>query len=184
MATVRRDEHGNERNDDWLEGDDWLEEQPSEQRATAREREQPGPHRRPIADWDRRRLALAGLLALAVVVLAVVAAVALFGDGNGEVADRTPAASEPARTETQPTDEPALLPERGRIAPGDRGRSVRRLQRALTRLGYETGRADGAFGPRTLRALRRVQRDAGLQLDGVAGPKTLRALNTELRRRS
>jgi peptidoglycan hydrolase-like protein with peptidoglycan-binding domain len=53
---------------------------------------------------------------------------------------------------------------------GAAGGTVAALQRAL---GVP---ADGAFGPRTRRAVRRFQRSHGLTVDGVAGPATLRAL--------
>lgn len=51
-----------------------------------------------------------------------------------------------------------------------RGGGVRGLQR---RLGLA---ADGAFGPRTQRAVKRFQRRRGLTADGVVGPTTRRAL--------
>jgi hypothetical protein len=53
---------------------------------------------------------------------------------------------------------------------GDRGPSVRRVQRAL----HLT--ADGVFGRDTARAVRRFQRRRGLKPDGVVGPATWRAL--------
>ena len=53
---------------------------------------------------------------------------------------------------------------------GDRGNSVRSVQRAL---GIP---ADGIFGPQTARAVRRFQRRRGLVADGVVGPITRRAL--------
>jgi peptidoglycan hydrolase-like protein with peptidoglycan-binding domain len=53
---------------------------------------------------------------------------------------------------------------------GDHGKHVELLQRAL---GVP---ADGEFGRRTWRALRRFQRAHGLTVDGVAGPATLAAL--------
>lgn len=49
---------------------------------------------------------------------------------------------------------------------GDRGRDVRVLQRLVGM------RSSGDFGPRTLRAVRRFQREAGLQGDGLVGPTT------------
>jgi cell wall-associated NlpC family hydrolase len=53
---------------------------------------------------------------------------------------------------------------------GDRGGSVRKLQRAL----HLTD--DGVFGRGTLHAVRRFQRRHGLTADGVVGPATWRAL--------
>jgi hypothetical protein len=53
---------------------------------------------------------------------------------------------------------------------GDRGPSVRRLQRALHLS------ADGVFGAVTVRAVRRLQRRHGLKPDGIVGPATWRVL--------
>jgi peptidoglycan hydrolase-like protein with peptidoglycan-binding domain len=53
-------------------------------------------------------------------------------------------------------------------------RRVRDVQRRLRALGFATGPVDGLFGPRTDRAVRRFQREAGLEADGIAGPRTLR----------
>ena len=53
---------------------------------------------------------------------------------------------------------------------GAGGGTVVALQRAL---GVS---ADGVFGPKTRRAVRRFQRSHGLTVDGIAGPVTLRAL--------
>lgn len=53
---------------------------------------------------------------------------------------------------------------------GDRGRDVKKLQRAL---GVH---ADGIFGPGTKKALRKFQARHHLHVDGVAGPATWKAL--------
>jgi Putative peptidoglycan binding domain len=53
---------------------------------------------------------------------------------------------------------------------GDRGRTVRKLQRALHLSD------DGVFGKGTLRAVRRFQRQHGLTADGIVGPATWAAL--------
>ena len=47
---------------------------------------------------------------------------------------------------------------------GDSGRDVKTLQRTLTRAGYRTG-ADGEFGRRTERNVRRFERDAERRVD-------------------
>jgi hypothetical protein len=59
---------------------------------------------------------------------------------------------------------------------GDRGASVRKLQRAL-HLGD-----DGVFGRGTLRAVRRFQRAHGLTADGVVGAGTWRMIRRSLHR--
>ncbi len=55
---------------------------------------------------------------------------------------------------------------------GDRGPAVVRLQRALG------VRADGIFGPRTLKAVRSFQARERLVVDGIVGPKTRAALRS------
>lgn len=56
------------------------------------------------------------------------------------------------------------------------GDDVAALQERLTELGFDTGRADGIFGPLTEAALKAFQGEYGLRPDGVCGPATLRAL--------
>src|SRR5262249_1221878 len=53
-----------------------------------------------------------------------------------------------------------------------RGDDVRTLQSRLNALGFDAGREDGIFGPRTDRALREFQRGVGLPDDGIAGDTT------------
>ncbi len=57
-----------------------------------------------------------------------------------------------------------------------RGDDVAALQRRLGALGFDAGRVDGIFGPRTQVALTEFQRNAGLTVDGVCGPATLEAM--------
>jgi peptidoglycan hydrolase-like protein with peptidoglycan-binding domain len=59
---------------------------------------------------------------------------------------------------------------------GDRGKTVRKLQRALHLAD------DGVFGRTTLRAVRRFQRRHRLQADGVVGAGTWRMIRRSLRR--
>jgi len=56
------------------------------------------------------------------------------------------------------------------------GDDVRQLQERLLEMGYDVGRADGVFGPRTEKALAQFQREIGLVPDGGFGPATMRAL--------
>jgi hypothetical protein len=61
---------------------------------------------------------------------------------------------------------------------GDRGKSVRKLQRALHM------HADGVFGRGTLHAVKRFQRRHHLRADGVVGPGTWRMLRRSHHRRA
>ena len=54
-----------------------------------------------------------------------------------------------------------------------RGDDVRQLQKALSRLGFDTGVTDGIHGPDTDAALRDFQHNIGLPVDGIAGRRTL-----------
>jgi N-acetylmuramoyl-L-alanine amidase len=59
-----------------------------------------------------------------------------------------------------------------------RGDDVAELQRRLSALGFDGGRVDGIFGPRTALALGEFQRNLGLPVDAILGADTL----SELRR--
>lgn len=61
-------------------------------------------------------------------------------------------------------------------APPLRGDDVRALQERLGELGFDVGRIDGIFGPRTARALREFQTNYGIPADAIVGRSTLRAL--------
>ena len=61
------------------------------------------------------------------------------------------------------------------------GDDVAALQERLLELGFDAGRLDGHFGPRTEAGLRKFQREYGLVPDGACGPATFRAL-AQLRR--
>jgi cell wall-associated NlpC family hydrolase len=58
---------------------------------------------------------------------------------------------------------------------GTHGGDVSQLQRLLTGAGHRT-RRDGAFGPRTARALRMTERELELRADGVASRREQRAI--------
>jgi N-acetylmuramoyl-L-alanine amidase len=57
-----------------------------------------------------------------------------------------------------------------------RGDDVRELQRMLNALGFDSGKEDGFYGPRTDAALRLFQRNVGDEPDGIVGPHTLSIL--------
>lgn len=61
-------------------------------------------------------------------------------------------------------------------SPNLRGDDAADLQSRLARLGFDCGRVDGIFGPRTARALGDFQSNCGVLADGVCGPETLRII--------
>lgn len=66
-----------------------------------------------------------------------------------------------------------LYPSRPDPLAGD---DVRTLQERLLEMGYDVGRADAVFGDRTAHALGQFQREVGLPSDGAFGPATMGAL--------
>ena len=62
------------------------------------------------------------------------------------------------------------------VSPMVRGEDVAELQLRLGGLGFDAGKVDGIFGPKTQLALRDFQRNAGLICDDVCGPDTWEAL--------
>lgn len=58
---------------------------------------------------------------------------------------------------------------------GSKGPAVTAIQTALAAEGFDPGRIDGAWGPATDRAVRRLQSALGLRPDGIWGPVTERA---------
>ncbi len=61
-------------------------------------------------------------------------------------------------------------------SPYMRGDDVQALQTVLAKLGFDCGRADGIFGPHTLRALTEFQQNYGITADGICGVNSIRAL--------
>lgn len=57
-----------------------------------------------------------------------------------------------------------------------RGEDVHDLQLRLGAMGFDAGRVDGIFGPRTASALVDFQKNAGLGADGICGPDTVHLL--------
>lgn len=67
---------------------------------------------------------------------------------------------------------------------GSRGPEVATLQSVLKELGYDPGRVDGVFGPKTKEAVISFQRDYGLNQNGIAGPQTFTILDQVIRRKT
>lgn len=61
-------------------------------------------------------------------------------------------------------------------APYIRGDDVATLQARLTEMGFDCGRVDGVFGPKTEGAVRDFQKSVGVKVDGKCGPATITAL--------
>ena len=129
--------------------------------------------------WQRQRRALAVVLLLVLFVVSVTRA----GSHQGA----THAAASQAAAQPQPeggvkgaeVTQIRLAP--GTILkPGAGGPDVRSLQEALRRLGLTAAKADGVYGRKTKKAVKKFQKQAGLTPDGAAGPKTIAALNQAL----
>lgn len=58
-----------------------------------------------------------------------------------------------------------------------RGDDVAALQTRLVTMGFDAGRVDGIFGPRTETAVREFQLSVGIPADGVCGPETFTSLS-------
>ena len=61
-------------------------------------------------------------------------------------------------------------------SPMMRGDDVAALQARLTEMGFNAGRVDGIFGPRTESAVKDFQKSVGIKVDGKCGPATIIAL--------
>jgi N-acetylmuramoyl-L-alanine amidase len=58
-------------------------------------------------------------------------------------------------------------------SPAFRGDDVRELQRMLNALGFDAGKEDGLFGPRTTSGVREFQRNVATKVDGIVGLDTV-----------
>lgn len=88
----------------------------------------------------------------------------------------TEAVKEPAQKDTGSA---SSTPET--LRKGSKGALVKKLQRALWKLGYNLpSGVDGIFGNETLAAVKGFQKAKKLEVDGIVGPKTWAALKAAL----
>lgn len=82
---------------------------------------------------------------------------------------------EPKKAEPKKTEKKSgiVLHARGYFKYGDKGDSVRTLQKWLNNHGYNCGSVDGKFGDKTLNAVKKFQKKHGLNVDGEFGKKSL-----------
>ena len=59
---------------------------------------------------------------------------------------------------------------------GSRGADVKAMQSMMNLMGFDVGKADGAFGPGTEKAVKAMQSKLGLKPDGLVGPGTRKAM--------
>jgi murein L,D-transpeptidase YcbB/YkuD len=151
----------------------------------------------------RRRILAVSALGALIVAAVTVAVVTSRGSGKSssppattstaQTAATTPVASSPqppppppaaAQSKTQTTSSAATvtvkLPGGQALSDGDSGSAVTALQKALARLGYDVGKADGNFGSATTKAVEAFQKAHGLAADGVVGSATVQKLNAAL----
>ena len=100
--------------------------------------------------------------------------------GAGTSATTPTRSTAPPTTTTPATTEKVVLAAGETLKVGSSGAQVTHLQKALTTLGYDPGKADGSFGPQTQAAVQKFQTAKNLPADGVVGPQTAAAINEAL----
>jgi len=142
------------------------------------------PPSRPLRTRVDRRILLLAAVAVALLLIGLAAA-GVFSSGTATIPPAVTSTPTSTNTITQPTTTPPARsqpPPTATLKPGDTGAQVKRLQHALTTLGYSTGKIDGQYGPATEAAVKRFQRSNRLTADGIVGPKTLAAIASALSR--
>lgn len=84
--------------------------------------------------------------------------------------------TEPKKDESKKEIVYPAIPKRGYFVKGDKGENVKRLQKVLNDKGFDCGKVDGVVGDKTLGAIKKLQKKAGLRADGLFGKITLAAL--------
>ncbi len=148
-------------------------------------------HRNALARTLRQRMRSRVLIVLVLFALGVAACGG--GDEQGDtgsadtglietgIADT--GAIETAPTVTEPGVAVVVLrvPRAGEvIGPQSPSARIKELQQALKTLEFKVA-TDGQYGPRTVRAVKKFQKQHKLEQDGLVGARTARAINKELR---
>ena len=125
------------------------------------------------------QVAILAIAALAIII-AIVAAAGGFSSGAASTTPSVPTQTTLPKTSTTPTTPNVVAPTQP-LQEGDTNHAqVKRLQQALTALGFSPGKADGSFGPSTKTEVEDFQSAHGLSPDGVVGTQTLKALKQAL----
>ncbi|MGX1155453.1 peptidoglycan-binding domain-containing protein [Streptomyces albogriseolus] len=149
----------------------------------------PGP---PARRGPARGLVITGVAAFVLVVASAALLVArIAGDDDGQARPPAVSSAAPAGAAASPTATSytcriervggqwfaGLSRTRDAILlNGHAGAQVAEAQCLLRRAGFPPGDIDGIYGPRTERAVQRLQQRAGLVVDGIVGPHTWGAL--------
>jgi hypothetical protein len=152
--------------------DDWIDDDSPRPR-------RPGPDF--AASLPERRLLIAAGAVL--VVILIVGWLVLRGGGStpAPAPTTTQAATTPITPTTTVATTPAVPAPTTTLKPGDTGAQVKRLQRALLKLGYTVGTVDGDYGTATKTAVEQFQTASNLTADGLFGPATRAAMITALK---
>ena len=126
--------------------------------------------------------ALVTLLVCAVPAMAQVEVPAAASSGSGTAAAPPPPDAAPAPATTAPPAAAATAPKATPVVLriGSYGTAVKDLQRELRRRGIKLT-VDGAFGPATKKAVKRIQKRFKMKPTGVADAKLLKRLGLQVR---
>jgi hypothetical protein len=142
-----------------------------------------------------RRRGAVGLVVLMVAAAAVIVALVVLSSSNrsgsrpttplttstaASTTTKTAATTAPQSSARTAASLAVVLPAAGTLRAEDTGSAVKKLQRALSALGFDPGSADGIFGPLTEHAVLAFQQANGLATDGIVGPKTAGKINAGL----
>ena len=125
----------------------------------------------------------AAIVAAAVlaIFIGILAAAGVFSSNTTLTVPTIKTVTQPVTTPPPTTSTtPQVVAPSQTLNPGDTGKQVKDLQRALNALGFTVGKPDGVYGPNTQSAVEQFQNSKGLTTDGIVGQQTLTALQQAL----